>query len=681
MSDHTSPTHQQALEVNRLLNDKDAIVPKKRKREVASEGSDPSTYDIESVEDFYSPLRGIRELPSSPPTRREPLKNLKVEVPLTPRPFEPPLPFKSRKVSFNEALLEIIPDLPPLIGKNENISSDDIETFFAEIIAPIGIKAERKVEQEQLQAADTERRVPVPVMDFSRPVAPWKGFHDSASCKTMLSEIKRTHLSKHAWPAVGKTERELRWNPIPPSAGRFEPNETLSDDGSTAKFLEQPECINGETLIWKREGLRIFDDLTESEDELEVGEFPNATDINALVRRRILELEADNEENFEVAAKNFSAATVRERDLGMIENVAKFKPQVGTIASLQRRNENPNLLLESLSPMDALENFMFTRNGESQKSKLTVKNLPAELPKGPHRNISQENQAAKSSESAMQTPSITMPPFPLPQFTVPSTPHPFVVSTSFLHNRKLARRVQQLHPAAEFIERDFTLHGSAATRRTGLKTQPYDTIADEADIILSPSTGLILTTLPKIKQRSLPGQTARSAVRETIIRAAPRYERLLVLISGVAVGNGGFLAEETSAELTEGDCEALVDFMGFCSSTQQDTQTLFVPAGDEQLAHWVVAMMVKHGVTEPELKLLQDETLWELFLRRAGMNAFAAQAILSELRASPSDPDSDFGLTAFVKMEPPERLARFEGLLGGRGLLTRVSKTLDARWS
>lgn len=686
MSDHGSPTHQQAIEVNRLLNDKDAIVPKKRNRKTASEGSEPVIYDIASVEDFYSPLKGIRDPPSSPPMKRKSLRNRKVEGPLTPLPFE--LPSKLRKVSFNEALLEMIPDLPPQIGRNEDISSEDIDAFFAETIAPIGIKFARSIEQEQLQAADTERRVPVPIMDFSRPLAPWKGFDDSHTCKNFISEIKKTHLNKHAWPAVGKTERELRWNPIPASEGRFEPQETLSDDGSLAKFLEQPECIDGETLIWKPEGLRILDDLAESEDELEVGEFPDAKDINSLIRRRMLELEADNEEDVEIAAKDFPPATEKAEDLSMVQDITRLTPQVGTIASPQRHHKNSsNTFTESLSALDALENFMFIRKGDNQKSKLTGKNDAAELPKAPRRNVEQENRAVISSESAMQKPSIVVPPFPLPQFTVSSTPHPFVVSTSFLRNRKLARRVQQLYPAAEFIERDFTLH-SMVKRGTGLKKEPAfqlaDTMADEADMILSPSTGLILTTLQKVKQRSLPGQTARSAVREAITRAAPRYERLLVLVSGVS--NGDSLTDctnEASPDLTESDCEALIEFMGFCSKVQQDTQVLFVAAGEEHLAHWIVAMMVKHGASDTELKLLQDETLWEIFLRRAGMNAFAAQTILAELRAP--DPDSepgpvDFGLTAFVKMNLTERLARFERILGGRGLLTRVSTRLDARW-
>ena len=136
------------------------------------------------------------------------------------------------------------------------------------------------------------------------------------------------------------------------------------------------------------------------------------------------------------------------------------------------------------------------------------------------------------------------------------------------------------------------------------------------------------------------------------------------------------------SQLDNNDCEALVEFTTFCSSLDGEVTVTFIDGGEEDLAKWIAAMMVKYGIADQEVKLLQDETLWEVFLRRAGMNAFAAQAILGKLKA-PEQPQShevDFGLTAFVKMTLEERLARFETLLGGRRLLNRVSKVLDAGW-
>ena len=104
---------------------------------------------------------------------------------------------------------------------------------------------------------------------------------------------------------------------------------------------------------------------------------------STLSSRRILELEADSEENFEIDAKHFTAASVKAADVGMVQDVVKLSPQVGTIVSLQRRPEKSNSATESVSALDALERFMFTRKGESQIPNLTGKKFPAELPKDP----------------------------------------------------------------------------------------------------------------------------------------------------------------------------------------------------------------------------------------------------------------------------------------------------------
>lgn len=144
-----------------------------------------------------------------------------------------------------------------------------------------------------------------------------------------------------------------------------------------------------------------------------------------------------------------------------------------------------------------------------------------------------------------------------------------------------------------------------------------------------------------------------------------------------------------TTELDSSDCEALAEIMAFCASLEEETQLVFVTGGQEELARSIVATMVKHAVTEPAIRLLQDETLWEIFLRRAGMNAFAAQAVLAELKEGiqterPDDQSRnrnvDTGLTAFIKMTMEQRFARFGTLFGGRRLLSRVSRLLDARW-
>lgn len=75
------------------------------------------------------------------------------------------------------------------------------------------------------------------------------------------------------------------------------------------------------------------------------------------------------------------------------------------------------------------------------------------------------------------------------------------------------------------------------------------------------------------------------------------------------------------------------------------------------------------------------------------MNAFAAQDVLGMLK-NPQDIEGyddrigggqnraniDWGLAAFVKMHPEERVRRFGRMLGGRGLLERVGRCVDGGW-
>ena len=706
LSDTTSPTREELRKVEQVIFANDRIIPVKKQDDNTNQSSDPTLLDTESLGDIYSPLKGIKDLPSSPPSFRERPKDLKVEVPLSPPHSDEPPPWKRKSVSFTEALPELIPQLPLPISMPESASSDEIREFFEQTIKPMAIKAERAIEQEQLQEADTTLRVPVPVMDFSLPIAPWKAKshgpkfdnEDEALRKT-LTEMKALHFSKHSWPRNAQAEREMKWAPFPVALGKVDFQESIGDNGSIDEYVTPPERVDITTLTWKPDGLRIFDELAESdEEELEEGDFPEEKDIDSLIRKRKLELEAED-----------IVSPSSEKDPG----VAKLRPrgkqnanigvvQAQGIISKPTRETSSNdanqqkFFTNSFSAMGAVEDFMNVRKGRMNRQKVTSDHHFAQQPQVPQQfepaALHTKNQASQRSleEPAQRTLS-----FQAPKLSISPSPQFFIVSASFLGNRGLSRQVQSLYPSAEFIERDFSLHQQEQLRpRLQMKVNPQivnagGTMADEADMLLTPSTGLIWTTLPKIKQRSLPGQEAKSAVQERILRTSPRYEKLIVLVSQDQNNCSSSDIANTGAQcLDHNDCTALTEFTAFCTTLPDEVQSIFVAGGEEDLAKWVVASMVKHSLpTDQGIKLLQDETLWEVFLRRAGINAFAAQAILATLKA-PDQSESeaagkqraDFGLTAFVKMSVRERFARFETLLGGRRLLGRVSRVLDERW-
>ena len=704
LSDHTSPTREEAYEAERKVFQNDAIIISKE-ADFSSPLSDPTLLESDSLGDIYSPLKGIKDPPSSPPPLRASLQDRKVEVPLSPLHSERTPLSKKKSVSFSESLPELTSVLPPPIPKPENTSSSDIDAFFGEAIAPIGLKAERTIEQEQLQEEDTTLRVLVPVMDFSLPIAPWKAkFHapmfDNGGkiYKKILTEMKALHFSKHIWPMSGKAERELRWAPFPSALGRVESQERIPDDGSTTEFLAQPERVDVNTLTWKPEGLRLLDDLADSDGELEEGIFPEETNFEILIRKRKLELD----ESQSLSSGSDESKNVPKANLSSKRHATAVFPEINSHSTTQMDRVSKispckQPFIDGFSTMGALEEFLSIRKGTINKPKI----LKAEHHFPTSSSTPSFDPSKRNSENEISAPVSKSKLLPSPDIQTPTIPAPFVISATLLSIRQLFRRIEHLFPSAVFIERDFTLHLPPPQRPLskfnanpqlhppspkGTTPPPLTTttIADEADLLLSPSTGLICTTLQKIKQRSLPGQVSRSAICEHVLRTSPRYERLLILVSENR--------HDGASQLDQGDSTALVKFTAFCSNViESEVHVTFLASGEEELAKWIVAMMIKYGVAEhEEVKLIQDETLWEIWLRRAGMNAFAAQAVLGKVKEGESCGgadggkgdgfDGEWGLKAFVKMSARERYKRFEVLLGGRKMLGRVGEVVDGRW-
>lgn len=81
--------------------------------------------------------------------------------------------------------------------------------------------------------------------------------------------------------------------------------------------------------------------------------------------------------------------------------------------------------------------------------------------------------------------------------------------------------------------------------------------------------------------------------------------------------------------------------------------------------------------------MIETETQWELFLRRAGLNPFAAQVVLLVLREeeklsldSTCDQGTVSALSRFVEMSTKTRRRLFAGLIGER-VLGKVEATMD----
>ncbi|KAE8333881.1 hypothetical protein BDV39DRAFT_211921 [Aspergillus sergii] len=192
----------------------------------------------------------------------------------------------------------------------------------------------------------------------------------------------------------------------------------------------------------------------------------------------------------------------------------------------------------------------------------------------------------------------------------------------------------------------------------------------EADIIVSPTAGTILTTLQATTQLYLPGhkpnphtngaKCINSPLRERIFLLAPRYKHLYVFVTH---GTSSLSSGQGNAPRWTADRRLLASFTSltaFCDSMA------FTPVNPTPK-------------TKFDIDAMENETRWEVFLRRVGLNPYAAQIILTVLRherdipkrndnvGTSDDVEKEMGaLSSFIEMSPERRRELFPDLIGER---------------
>lgn len=239
----------------------------------------------------------------------------------------------------------------------------------------------------------------------------------------------------------------------------------------------------------------------------------------------------------------------------------------------------------------------------------------------------------------------------------------------------------------------------------------------EADIIISPSTAIIVTTSQATTQLYLPGHKPahphldgikgiNSPLRERIMLLTPRYDRLYVLISH---SGGTAKKQPTVDERTLASMASLTTFCNSVSVHSTIIPLIVASSTPETMAQWILGLTYKHPFRLPETSVPQSigsipinpssdksrvgpamfepETQSELFLRRAGLNPFAAQVVLlvlsSEQQKQGSGSIYDQGtvpaLSRFAEMSTETRRRLFVELIGER-VLGRVEAIMDSDW-
>ncbi|KAK8250085.1 hypothetical protein IWZ00DRAFT_293817 [Phyllosticta capitalensis] len=701
----------QALEDQ--LMEQDTLIP--------PEGAqfDPVLYDEPDPEllDIFSTLT------DEAPRKKRRAEDLKVEVPLTPLSSHPSSTEKNQKtVAFAEDLTQYISVTPTRQSeKDEDLPSDflhpddkmeddqDYDAFFRDEVAPIADRVALRTEQEQLSEVDTLRRVEVPLMNFSLPGPPWEmyGGTNLDAQRQLLKECAREKLNLVSRDQITSLDAKLKWNPFVSERARTVVNEELRYDKELSAFMRDMtlgKVVQPEDLAWKPDGLRILDNLYEEEEDLQPVSVEPGDDIESIVRKRKIEmLESGPPPMGEPLTKQHLPSQPQSRPKALEADIKELVKKAGAPAPTPAPAQTAfgSMFGSIFSASTSLSAFMKVHSGivvpppAQHKSRLAE---PAPPQQEPFR------QSFPTAESK-QEPLIS-----LPEILNPAS---FVLSTHLsTHQRSLVTKIQSLYPKATLIERSpLPPLPPLFPDQPPMQTKHPEPLPA---MLLAPSTALLLPTFTALAQRPLPGSkpTPNNFFPLQLARVAQRCERVFVGVwrgSHSPSSNGA----DATASLSEGEALALAELSGRATQLDSDVEVAFVPGGsgdgEEALARWIVRLMARFGeqptgqeregrrndaASAAGLQLLQDETLWEQLLRRAGMDAFAAQVVLDALKKQkdeedPTSSDSgekksqgpkNAGLAAFLLMDHEERVKRFGGAMGGRRVLDRMGQVLDQGW-
>jgi hypothetical protein len=670
---------------------------------------------------------------SSSPLARKRVRGLHLESPLTPRDRvgstsddEGSIAKRAKKVHFDPGVAALIPDWQ--IEGSDTLSGiaaqQDVE--LQDIILRDAESVQLQLQNEQLVEIDTTLRVRVPQLEPVRPQPPWGSYENSRADRTTSQTRPKTlrHLNKEflkdtrKWSGVSKLERILLWAPFPHHLGKVDLHEQFDGDVSLGELLDDMRLDDGtgdidiQPMVVRHLRCHERDDG----DEIEPAVFED-DDLDGDIEeeeRQVPEYAPTVTLGIDQDLLSSKRQKGLDPDTNYVHQPVSVPPAMSVTATSRTSAATANLMQG-----DGLAHFMQLRGKAPRISKLGGEELavstvlPSALP-APKSNLAPAAvMVAQMDNRQEQAPGPAPISIPIPEINRLSTHHkiPIAVSSAFMAgNLRLMRLLQTALPNIDICERDPAL--------TLLQNNSSRT--EEADLTISPSTGVILTTLQKLKQKPLPGQqpSLTGSLRARIASTAPRYERLIILVKETSSNTSqpeNPTAPAVSTTLTNPldnlDCTALSDLTAWtvtALSPGPEIQILYIPGGDFEAANWLAAA-VSHNYhqgglgaaidtavgadhnfhdDDDEFCLMRDETMWERWLRAAGLNAFAAQVVLRGLRMKNLCPAGSaegsvsprFGLQAFVAMSLEEWVETFGGLLGCERVLRSVSAGLNGGW-
>ncbi|KAK1621961.1 hypothetical protein BDP81DRAFT_400741 [Colletotrichum phormii] len=541
----------------------------------------------------------------------------------------------------------------------------------------------RKLEQEQVEVIDAIARMQPPVLDFSIPASDWQGAaHDPDKMFFWIRNQNIVLFTSSAWPRNRQEQTDLRWIPFPSSLGLVDVRESVGDGEVLQHLLNGrrstalPTSADYVRQIRTLKVLRPEDDDEElpmpwEEDQAQSSSPTPREDFMQLIRKRKQEQDA------------------------MDDPIDQESPTVGVKHRRTSTQSKPTkihglgLLLgenESNAAGKLLANYMDLRGAKRVKSPFdplfpTTKRKASQAPAPIARQVPSK---PKTTQPTTKKGPIDA---PIPAIGHTNGPSRIIISTTL--PREIISALQAKLPDIDLVDRDFSRHNTRVWSPGSVKTvEKPSTLSYEADIIPSPTTGIIITSILKVRQRPLPGsKTQFSQLRDRVARVAPLYEQLLILVS-----EGNPTAEHIGP-LNAADAAVYTSFVAFACSVSNSSgctiDVVYVAGGQKTLAHWTCALVsthLKEASHQVQQVIMSEETEWEVFLRHAGFNMYAAQVALAVVKGGHpvADVNGDGGgnnhqdrtLVRFLRMSSSERASALKGFLGGGSLVDRVNARL-----
>ncbi|KAL0933478.1 uncharacterized protein CTRU02_212441 [Colletotrichum truncatum] len=566
----------------------------------------------------------------------------------------------------------------------QTMNQDDLE-FNEKFAVFLQTKADELTsisEQEQIHVVDATARFQPPAMDFNIPVPEW--LETTGEASQMFSWIRHRNKSQFEsslWPKNPMETRELRWVPFSSRLAGVDTEESINDDGILQRILEIPGAplLTSEDFVRKPTRLKVLSEESGSELPIQSREEDPWIDTDGsrsgimdLVRKRKSQLMEEDDVEVE-------SPTVQHKSQRMINRRNAVRNLGGSLLLGEDEPHAAGKLLANFMELQGSKNTMSRSKRPSYPAREGLTTNPrvyGTKTRSPQKLLKQVAPQARNEVTGVVPPS---PP-------IGRLEGPAQVIISITLSRSMINALKSNLPGIDLVDRDLSRYDTWSwSPGSTSRMQKVSPLSYEADIIPSPSTGIIITTLLKLRQQPLPGSNSKiNQLRERVIKVAPLYERLVILVS-----EGSTLNEEHIGSISQADAEAYTCFVSFAlalgTSVGCCVRVIYVGGGNKTLETWTCALVsAKVNENPPSTRqlLMAEETEWELFLRHAGFNMYAAQVVIAILKGKYGEKSEDSPLSQFLKMAPATRWETFGKLLSGaagggaRSVVDRVNARL-----